>query len=593
MDGFIHLFASQILSRGLTFGLNLLSARSLTPQAYGVVAIQLHLLNTTLLFLSREGFRRGCLRIDARKPGSVLATSALCIPLGAVFSALSIWLLVQRRPGDVVWHQALQLQGLAVVVELLSEPLYVLATVRKQYSLRVGVEAGAQLAKSVLIAGLLARPDADPAVAFSLGQLAYAGATLLCYAAWGCSLRGVLGGAGSAEARAGAPAGLKAAPSPEQRAADQAATDTRPGLDLPALQLSGLFGVQAVGKLVLAEGSKFTLAALQSSYDQGVLGLVTNLGSLLVRTVFQPFEEAAFLAFSRAAAGVARDGGDGVAEGRGDGGAEPGDAASGADDRGGPGRDPSATARPAAARTPHPACHLLPPLTRCIVTFALVAAAFAPAYAHLALLLGYGRVWAASPAPGVLGAYAASLPLLAANGVLEACVHGCAGRRQLARANAALAALSVAHVAALLALTAALGTLGTLAADAVNMAGRVLYCLAWVRRELGVAPAGLWPRAGTLRALAVAALATSAARLLLMPESSGLLAAGRRYLGPGPRATLDALLMATGEYSFLARAALHVALGGTALAAVVAAALAHEGDALRQLRALRKGAKSD
>ena len=35
--------------------------------------------------------------------------------------------------------------------------------------------------------------------------------------------------------------------------------------------------------------------------EQGVYGLVTNLGSLVVRLLFQPFEEAAFLAFSRTA----------------------------------------------------------------------------------------------------------------------------------------------------------------------------------------------------------------------------------------------------------------------------------------------------
>jgi oligosaccharide translocation protein RFT1 len=56
-------------------------------------------------------------------------------------------------------------------------------------------------------------------------------------------------------------------------------------------------------KLVLAEGSKFVMAGLSSSYDQGVMGLVTNLGSLVVRTLFQPLEEVAFAAFSRYAAG--------------------------------------------------------------------------------------------------------------------------------------------------------------------------------------------------------------------------------------------------------------------------------------------------
>ena len=41
------------------------------------------------------------------------------------------------------------------------------------------------------------------------------------------------------------------------------------------------------------------MATAQSAYDQGVYGLVTNLGSLVVRTLFQPFEEAAFTAFSK------------------------------------------------------------------------------------------------------------------------------------------------------------------------------------------------------------------------------------------------------------------------------------------------------
>lgn len=40
------------------------------------------------------------------------------------------------------------------------------------------------------------------------------------------------------------------------------------------------------------------LALCESSYNQGVYGLVTNLGSLVVRTIFFPVEEAAFRAFS-------------------------------------------------------------------------------------------------------------------------------------------------------------------------------------------------------------------------------------------------------------------------------------------------------
>lgn len=40
------------------------------------------------------------------------------------------------------------------------------------------------------------------------------------------------------------------------------------------------------------------LVIWETSYNQGVYGLVANLGSLVVRTLFQPLEDAAFLAFS-------------------------------------------------------------------------------------------------------------------------------------------------------------------------------------------------------------------------------------------------------------------------------------------------------
>ena len=57
-------------------------------------------------------------------------------------------------------------------------------------------------------------------------------------------------------------------------------------------------GLQAAVHLLQTEGSKMVLALCESSYNQGVYGLVTNLGSLVVRTIFFPVEEAAFRAFS-------------------------------------------------------------------------------------------------------------------------------------------------------------------------------------------------------------------------------------------------------------------------------------------------------
>jgi oligosaccharide translocation protein RFT1 len=66
---------------------------------------------------------------------------------------------------------------------------------------------------------------------------------------------------------------------------------------------------QALEKLVLAEGTKIAMTKVQSAYDQGVYGLVVNLGSIAARMLLQPFEEAAFMSFSQPvpAGGASRD----------------------------------------------------------------------------------------------------------------------------------------------------------------------------------------------------------------------------------------------------------------------------------------------
>lgn len=110
---------SQVSTRLITFVLNLITARLLTVDAYGVrpcltyarpqesdatprhegadalrsaqlSSVQFHLINTTILFLSREGLRRGCLRAQQAKQRSALSTlrtAALCIPFGLAVTA--------------------------------------------------------------------------------------------------------------------------------------------------------------------------------------------------------------------------------------------------------------------------------------------------------------------------------------------------------------------------------------------------------------------------------------------------------------------------------------------------------------------------
>ena len=199
--------------------------------------MQFHLINTTILFIAREGFRRACLRIDQSAAGAsrrVLRIAALTVPAGAVLATGVTAALLHSvgSSGDAAYRQALLMQGdmaaavalgpacsqlwllplpcraarrtrpppplpaylapapapagLAAFVEVLSEPLYILASTRLLFGLRVGVETAAMTAKGVLTLALVRHSPGSmpPAIAFSWGQLAYAGVTLAGYAAY-------------------------------------------------------------------------------------------------------------------------------------------------------------------------------------------------------------------------------------------------------------------------------------------------------------------------------------------------------------------------------------------------------------------------
>ena len=58
---FFGTFYYQIVFRCVTFGLNAFVLRHVSQSVVGVMNVRLLLLESTILFLSREAFRRACL----------------------------------------------------------------------------------------------------------------------------------------------------------------------------------------------------------------------------------------------------------------------------------------------------------------------------------------------------------------------------------------------------------------------------------------------------------------------------------------------------------------------------------------------------
>ena len=92
------------------------------PTFLQLASVQFHLINTFILFLSREGFRRGCLRAQQssasqeRVARHVLAIASLSIALGVPITVCTCG--VALRASCASWGdpyaQAIYLQGMPV-----------------------------------------------------------------------------------------------------------------------------------------------------------------------------------------------------------------------------------------------------------------------------------------------------------------------------------------------------------------------------------------------------------------------------------------------------------------------------------------------
>lgn len=96
-----------------------LRAKPVCPQ---LASVQFHLINTAILFLSREGFRRGCLRAQQVGPDKatcaprLLATAVLVLPIGILTSVVVCAAMLRRHgvpaAGDP-YPTAVYMQGVA------------------------------------------------------------------------------------------------------------------------------------------------------------------------------------------------------------------------------------------------------------------------------------------------------------------------------------------------------------------------------------------------------------------------------------------------------------------------------------------------
>lgn len=215
-EGATFLIVLQVGSRALTFAVNQLLLRYLSPELLGI-STQLEVYSISVLFFARESLRVAIQRqngsnvddegnrkqhlysnkprnersLASRKTQEIVNLAYISITLGLLFAFVLAWAYLQSLRSDPsiletpYFRQALQLYGVAAFLELLAEPCFVVVQQKSKYRIRAAAESSATISRCLMACGsviVATRNGLNIGVLpFAFGQCTYALSLLLIY----------------------------------------------------------------------------------------------------------------------------------------------------------------------------------------------------------------------------------------------------------------------------------------------------------------------------------------------------------------------------------------------------------------------------
>ncbi|ORX86142.1 Rft-1-domain-containing protein [Anaeromyces robustus] len=333
--GTIYLFLLQLFSRSITFILNQILLRFTTAKVLGIVNIKLELILETILFISREGIRMALLRskssseeIDKKNEEDnnksekdkksikeelllpiqkAVNLSYIPIIIGCSLTILVTCYFNRKQNSNEDSNSSIILYSVAALIELVSEPLYILTQYYLMFNIRVKAEGVAVFIRSI------------SSFIFTIylnykNKVVTSRAAVLCFA-WSQLLYSIflfgtysflfwkkyLSVKKNEELDTESlhlSQGIKAF-LPSTIIEKTESGEKRYFFDEHLLSLSITLYIQSFVKYLLSQGDKIILNILCNTTTQGVYAFVMNYGSLILRIVFQPLEETCRIYFSK------------------------------------------------------------------------------------------------------------------------------------------------------------------------------------------------------------------------------------------------------------------------------------------------------
>ncbi|KAF9435683.1 Oligosaccharide translocation protein rft1 [Entomortierella beljakovae] len=534
VQGASYLVLLQFVSRMLTFSLNQVLLRYTKAETLGIASVQLELLLNTILFLSREGVRCAAIRVSddpeeavepeseyndnksvstaTLKPGSeaykiqkLVNMVYAPIPVGALMTCLVVGFFLShvddesesKFPG---YRLSIYLYGLSALIELLSEPMFMVAQYRLWFRTRVSVEGTAVLTRCLLTCALTIygarsavihhesmletnNKNTMGVLAFAIAQLAYAILILAGFmlAFWGKSTERRNRDRQRVAAAEKKYLGHKS-PHIAEEIEDQIddfvslkalfprklAKTRKDGkqeyffFDKHLLKLSKTLTAQSLLKHVLTEGDKMLMTGFTTETDQGIYAFVLNYGSLIARILFQPMEEISRTLFSKLLSDII------------------------------PASTQSSTSetKSEASVNTHNLTeaqrgnlvlsrNLLLTIMKFHILLGSVFIAFGTHYTATLIDLVVGRYWSQTFAPAVLSLYCWYVPIMGINGITEAVVQAVASEKELGILSYWMVGFSAIFcgTGAFLMGVMGLGAKGIVLANCVNLSVRIAWSM--------------------------------------------------------------------------------------------------------------------
>ena len=254
--------STSLFLKVASFAISVATVRISSVADYGKVSVNFQLLTSMAMFVLKEGFRRCALKAKSRGMEMML--------FGVILTALvfipSITLIYAVLFEPMTNLPLLVTIAVSLEIEAVAE-LYLFHQAGRDMSVRNRADTWSSLARSVLMLAVLYMTGNGTA-AFAASQLASALVVLFVPLSLDPKI-----------------------PFPIKSVLVVVQQKT---LRTPLLEMCTM----AVQKLVLAEGERILSLMYLSPEEIGLVSMVSNLGSLVLRLVFAPIEEIAFTAFA-------------------------------------------------------------------------------------------------------------------------------------------------------------------------------------------------------------------------------------------------------------------------------------------------------